>query len=154
MKPYHAPRRMFTPVLACVLASAVALAAAMTVDPGPAQASPAHAGTPGIASNNALAQVPMSAAGFTCRGFPPECGYLFSKHATKVVMKAAAAGGVVAAATACNAIPGVSELVCSVIGAVSGVTLGDLASGYTEGTCLFVHTSTPIIGHALDLVGC
>jgi hypothetical protein len=62
-------------------------------------------------------------------------------------MRAAAAGGVASAALACVAIPGVSEAVCAIVAAVSGVALSDLVSGYTEGTCLFL--SVPI-----ELVQC
>jgi hypothetical protein len=81
----------------------------MTIHLAAAQASPAHTGTSVVASGDAVASVPASSAGFTCRGFPPECGYLLNKSATKSVMRAASAGGIAGALAACTAIPGVSQ---------------------------------------------
>lgn len=139
MQPYHSPLRRLTLGFASALVSATALALVMTVQIAPAQASQAA---------STSAQEPVTVQEWKCRGlFPPRCGYQLSKGPTKTIMKAATLGGVAAAAVACSAIPGASAVVCAVIGAVSGVTLGDLVSGYTEGTCLFL--AVPI-----ELVDC
>lgn len=155
MQLYHSSHRRGMLRVTSTLVSAAILTLAMMAHLAPAHASQAgstlETARAGIASDSAVVRSPAGAAaadGFTCRGFlPVKCGYLLSKGPTKTIITAASAGGIVAAVAACNAIPGVSQLACGVIGAVSGVALADLASGYTEGTCLFL--TVP-----LDLVDC
>jgi hypothetical protein len=75
--------------------------------------------------------------GFTCPGFL-DCGFEFTETQTKVIMDAAAAGGVAAAVLACNAIPPASEAVCAVIGAIGGSVLLDLVGQFQSGKCLYL----------------
>jgi hypothetical protein len=147
--------------LARALVSASLFALVMTVSVAPAHAAQAGAATAHISGSSAtvaalnaeaaiaasetgvaVSSTSVAARGFECRGVV-RCGFKFAKRPTKVIMTAAAGGGLVAAVSACTTLGIASGVACSVLGTVSGVVIADLIDAYHGNNCLFIAAIRP-----------